>query len=106
VVVPLLGIAALAYPLYSVSKPGQAYPYNYVPWVVLAWIAIGIVLYTFYRVKSPEKIAALGSFVAEEDLPLAEQPEALLTARTPAVQHPTVAEEVQRHPEMRDGAAN
>jgi amino acid transporter len=103
VIVPLLGVAALAYPLWSVSKPGQPYPYNYVPWVVLAWIVIGAALYAYYRAKSPEKIAALGNFLAEEDLPLDEQPESLLAARTPAAQHPTVAEEVARHPELGDG---
>jgi amino acid transporter len=103
VVVPVLGVIALAYPLYSVSKPGQAYPYNYVPWVVLAWIVIGAALYAYYRAKSPAKIAALGNFIAEEDLPADEQPESLLAARAPAVQHPTVAEEAMRHPEPRDG---
>jgi amino acid transporter len=103
VVVPVLGVIALAYPLYSVSKPGQAYPYNYVPWVVLAWIVLGAALYAYYRAKSPVKIAALGNFLAEEDLPVGEQPESLLAARTPAAQHPTVAEEVAQHPELRDG---
>ena len=103
VIVPLLGVVALAYPLWSVSKPGQAYPYNYVPWVVLAWIVIGAALYAYYRAKSPEKIAALGNFLAEEDLPLDEQPESLLAARTPTWQHPTVAEEAARHPELGDG---
>ena len=103
VIVPALGVIALAYPLYSVSKPGQAYPYNYVPWVVLAWIVIGAALYAYYRAKSPAKIAALGNFLAEEDLPADEQAESLLAARTPAVQHPTVAEEATRHPELRDG---
>ncbi len=70
------------------------------PYVVLAWIALGIGLFLYYRARSPEKISALGSFIAEDDLPLDEQPEALLTARAPSVQHPTVAEEVARHPEV------
>jgi hypothetical protein len=56
-----------------------------------------------YRAKSPAKIAALGNFLAEEDLPAEEQPEALLASLTPAVQHLTVAGEVARHPELRDG---
>ena len=99
VVLPILGVLALAYPLYSVSKPGQAYPYNLVPIVVVVWIVGGIALFLYYRAKSPEKITALGSFIAEEDLPLEEQPEPLLTGRTPSVQHPTVAEEFARHPE-------
>jgi amino acid transporter len=72
VVIPVLGVLALAYPLYSVSKPGQAYPYNFVPWIVLAWIAAGIGVYFYYRATSPEKITALGTFVAEDDLPLDE----------------------------------
>jgi amino acid transporter len=105
VIVPLLGVVALAYPLYSVSKPGQAYPYNYVPWVVLGWIVIGAVLYTYYRVKSPEKIAALGSFLAEEDLPLDEEPDSLLAERTQAAQRPTVVDDVARHTEPGDGGS-
>lgn len=100
VVVPVLGVLALAYPLYSVSKPGQAYPYNFVPWIVLAWIVAGVGLYLYYRAKSPEKIAAVGTFVAEDDLPLDEQPEPRLAARTSSVQHPTVSEESARHPEL------
>jgi amino acid transporter len=83
VIVPLLGVLALAYPLWSVSKPGQPYPYNYVPWVVLAWIVLGAALYAYYRAKSPAKIAALGNFLAEEDLPGQEQPDALLAPRAP-----------------------
>jgi amino acid transporter len=102
IVLPVLGVLALAYPLYAVSKPGQSYPYDYVPWIVLAWIIAGIGLYLYYRQKSPEKIAAVGTFVAEDDLPLGEQPEALLTARATSVQHPTIAEEVAQHPEISD----
>lgn len=71
--------------------------------IALAAAAIGITHYAFYRAKSPRKIAALGNFLAEEDLPPDEQPDALLVARTPAVQHLTFAEEVTRHPEFRDG---
>jgi amino acid transporter len=104
VVLPVLGVLALAYPLYAVGKPGAAYPYNLVPIVVLIWLVLGIALFLYYRARSPEKIAALGTFIAEDDLPLDEQPEALLTARTSSVQHPTVGEEQARHPEVgRDG---
>jgi hypothetical protein len=99
---PVLGVLALAYPLYAMSKPGQSYPYDYVSWVVLAWIIAGIGLYLYYRQKSPKKIAAVGTFVAEDDLPLGEQPEALLTARATSVQHPRIVEEVAQHPEISD----
>jgi amino acid transporter len=99
-IIPILGVIALAYPLYSVSAPGQAFPYNLVPIVVVVWIIIGVALYLYYRAKSPEKIAALGSFIAEDDVPLDEQHESLQTARASSVQHPTIAEEVEKHPEI------
>jgi amino acid transporter len=92
VIIPILGVVGLAYPLYSVAAPGQAYPYNLVPIVVLIWSLLGLGLYLYYRAKAPEKIASIGAFVAEDDLPLAEQHESSLTARAPSVQHPTVAE--------------
>ena len=100
VVVPALGVLALLYPLYAVADPTQSYPYNLVPIIVLLWITAGVVLYFYYRAKSPEKIAALGSFITEEDLPTGEQNAALQTARAPSVQHPTVAEEAAQHPEI------
>ncbi len=86
VVTPLLGVLALVYPLYVVSKPGQTYPYNLVPMIILVWIALGIVLFTYYRKTSPEKIAALGTFVADDAVPLDDQPEALITARATSLQ--------------------
>ncbi len=99
VLVPILGVLALLYPLYAVANPAQSYPYNLVPIIVLVWIAAGVVLYFYYRAKSPEKIAALGSFITEEDLPEAEQHASLQTGRAPSVQHPTIAEEARAHPE-------
>jgi amino acid transporter len=83
VIVPVLGVLALAYPLYSVIKPGQASPYNYVPWIVLVWVLLGIGLYAYCRAKSPEKIAAIGTFIAEDDLPLDEQSGPLVAAHEP-----------------------
>ncbi|MDA8263059.1 MAG: APC family permease [Actinomycetota bacterium] len=93
VILPALGVVALAYPLYAVAKPGQSWPYNLVFWIVVVWIVLGFALYRYFLAKSPEKIAALGTFVAEDDLPLEEQPEALLTARATSIQEPTVADE-------------
>jgi amino acid transporter len=104
VIIPILGVLALAYPLYAVGAPGQAYPYNLVPIVVVIWILLGLGLYLYYRATAPEKIAAIGAFVAEDDLPLAQQHESSLTARAPSVQHPTVAElEAIREVGTRDG---
>jgi hypothetical protein len=61
---------------------------------------LGAALFLYYRAKSPEKIAAIGAFVAEDDLPLDEQHESLLAARASSVQHPTIEEEFNRRPEV------
>lgn len=98
VIVPALGLLSLAYPLYSVVAPGQLFPYNLVAGVVIVWVVAGFALYLYYRVKSPEKIAAIGAFIAHDDLPLDEQHESLLAARASSLQHPTVAEEAKLNP--------
>ncbi|HVB75393.1 MAG TPA: APC family permease [Ktedonobacteraceae bacterium] len=68
IVVPILGIAALAYPLWSVAQPGQAYPYNLVPYIAIGWIVLGLITYFYFRAKSPDKLTKLGAFLAEENL--------------------------------------
>ncbi len=68
IVIPILGVLALAYPLWSVAQPGQAYPYNLVPYIVIIWLVLGVILYFYLRANSPEKLNALGSFMAEENL--------------------------------------
>jgi amino acid transporter len=100
IVIPIAGVVALAYPLWSVAKPGQSWPYSLVPWIAVAWIAVGTVLYLTFRRRSPEKIAAIGTFVAEDDLAGLEENASLLAGRAPSVQHPTISEEVKSHPEI------
>lgn len=100
VIIPIAGVAAFAYPLWSVAKPGQSWPFSLVPWITLGWIALGTVLLLTYRKTSPEKIAAIGTFVAEEDLVPGEEDLSLLAARATSLQHPTVEEEAERHPEI------
>jgi amino acid transporter len=72
VILPILGVLALLYPLYYVAKPGQPHPYNLVPYVVLVWIVLGLATYFYFRAKSPGKLAAVGSVLAEEEDDLAE----------------------------------
>ena len=66
VVIPALSAVSLAYPLLSVVAPGQLFPYNLVPLVVGAWLILGVALYGYYRVRSPEKIAAIGGMTTQE----------------------------------------
>ena len=72
IVAPILGILALGYPLYSVGKPGQPYPYNLVPYICLVWIAGGAVAYFYLRSRNPEKLKAVGRVLAEDEEDLAE----------------------------------
>jgi hypothetical protein len=58
------------------------------------------VLLLTYRKTSPAKIAAIGTFVAEDDFAADEENESLLAARATSLQHPTVEEEAERHPEI------
>lgn len=75
--------------------------------VVLAWILIGAAVHAYFRATSPRKIAALGNFLAEEDLAPDEVPDevpdALLAASTPAAQRPSVAAEAARRAEFHGG---
>jgi hypothetical protein len=34
---------------------------------VLVWVVLGIATYFYFRAKSPEKLAAVGSVLAEEE---------------------------------------
>jgi hypothetical protein len=34
---------------------------------VIAWVVLGIITFVYFRVKSPEKLTALGSFLAEDN---------------------------------------
>jgi amino acid transporter len=72
VVLPIAGVLALAYPLYYVAKPGQAHPYNLVPYIVLIWIVLGLLTYMYFRARAPEKLAAIGRALAEEEDDLSE----------------------------------
>jgi amino acid transporter len=46
-ILPILAIIGLGYALYSNVYPIPAAPYNYFPYIVLAWIVIGILIVAF-----------------------------------------------------------
>lgn len=73
VVAPILGCLGLLYPLWVVVAPGQAYPYNLVPYIIGVYVVAGIVAYFYLRGRSPEKLAAFGSVVADEPISHAEE---------------------------------
>jgi amino acid transporter len=87
-IAPVIGTAVLIYPLYETAKPGQAYPYNSVAYVVLAWIIIGYGLYAYLKRKSPEKLAALGATMATDEIDFAEQHSPSLSSGAPGPELP------------------
>jgi len=62
----VLGVVALAYPLWSVGQVSQAYPYNLVPYVALVWLLAGVATFLYLRSRAPEKLATVGSFLADD----------------------------------------
>jgi len=73
VIAPILGCLGLLYPLWVTLAPPQTYPYNLVPFIVLAYIVLGVVAYFVLRQGSPEKLAAFGSILADEPISKAEE---------------------------------
>ena len=66
VVLPALGVVAIAVPIYYLFKPGQADPYNWFPWVGLGLIAVSI-LYSIWLVRRDPGLGdRVGSIVADE----------------------------------------
>ena len=43
VVVPVIGVAVLAVPIWGDLRPGQPSPYNILPWLTLGLIALGVI---------------------------------------------------------------
>jgi amino acid transporter len=43
VVVPLIGVAVLAIPIWGDLRPGQPSPYNTLPWLTIALVGVGII---------------------------------------------------------------
>ncbi len=56
VVVPVIGIAVLAVPVWGDLRPGQASPYNIMPWLTLGLIALGVIYALVLGVIRPEAL--------------------------------------------------
>ncbi|MCI2975697.1 MAG: APC family permease [Ferrimicrobium sp.] len=65
-VIPILGILALVLPLWGLVKPGQPYPFNIFPYMVLVFLVLAAI-YAVIRVKQmPDLAKRVGSVVADE----------------------------------------
>jgi amino acid transporter len=66
VILPVLGLIAIAVPVYYLTKPGQSQPYNWFPYAALIIVVVAVI-YAFVRNRrDPELGGRVGSIVADE----------------------------------------
>ncbi len=66
VVLPVLGMAAIAVPVYYLSKPGQPAPYNWFPYAALAIVVVSVIYAYVLSSRDPSLGDRVGSIVADE----------------------------------------
>lgn len=71
-VVPLVGIAAMALPYWSTFQPGQASPYDKLPWLFPLLIIAGILYTIVLQLTKPHLVDRAGTIVMGEYLPRGE----------------------------------
>lgn len=64
---PLLGVAAIAFPLYELIKPGQPAPFNVFPWISAAIIVVAIGYALVLNTRDRTLADRVGSIVADSD---------------------------------------
>ena len=69
-VIMAVGVVALAYPLWATlaaeDQDGQQYASVLIPIAVAAWLMSGVGFYIYLRVRTPQKLALIGSAFAKE----------------------------------------
>jgi amino acid transporter len=65
-VLPVLGMAAIAVPVYYLSKPGQPDPYNWFPYMALGILVVAVIYATLLTRRDPGLGSRVGSVVADE----------------------------------------
>ena len=66
VILPVLGMIAIAVPVYYLTKPGQPQPYNWFPWAALAIVVVSAVYAYIANSRDPGLGERAGSIVADE----------------------------------------
>jgi amino acid transporter len=66
VVLPVLGMIAIAVPVYYLSKPGQPAPYDWFPYAALAVVVVSIIYAVVLTRRDPSLGDRVGSIVADE----------------------------------------
>jgi amino acid transporter len=69
VVIPVIGVAVLAIPVWGDLRPGQPSPYNSLPWLTACLIAAGIIYSLALSVIRPEALGRAPALLEGEDGP-------------------------------------
>jgi hypothetical protein len=65
-ILPLLGMIAIAVPVYYLCKPGQPTPYNWFPYAALGVLVVSIIYAALLVRRDPGLADRVGSIVADE----------------------------------------
>ncbi|MCL2585308.1 MAG: APC family permease [Streptosporangiales bacterium] len=65
-ILPVLGMIAIAIPVYYLCKPGQPQPFNWFPYLALGVIVVAVVYATVLSRRDPGLGERVGSIVADE----------------------------------------
>jgi amino acid transporter len=65
-IIPVIGMAAIAFPMWQLIKPGQPSPYSWFPYFTLAVIVVGVVYAIWLNSRDKTLGDRVGSIVADE----------------------------------------
>jgi amino acid transporter len=66
VILPVLGMVAIAVPVYFLSEPGQSAPYDWFPYAALGIVIISVIYAYILNSRDPSLAGRVGSIVADE----------------------------------------
>jgi hypothetical protein len=62
---PILGTLIMLFPLWGLIQPGQPWPFNTIPWVVLGVLLLSSIYGVLIARLSPGLAARIGAYVAD-----------------------------------------
>lgn len=73
-VVPIVSSLLLLLPIYGLLWPRPDWPYNLVPYIVVAWIAGGVLFFRWMASNTPERLEGMGRVWADDSAGATEPP--------------------------------
>ena len=66
IVMPIVGTLVMFFPLWGFVQPGQAWPFNILPWIVLGVLALSLIYGLVIARLSPGLAHRIGAYVADQ----------------------------------------